>query len=101
MFSDRNRNNAILVGLKDGWQNQQQCAYIDDVPDDYIKTVPCTPDTPVRYLTIRHDNLPDLGLCEVIVNGYRYESEYTLFKDVFKNKSFNCNHLNVLKWLSM
>ena len=101
MFSDRNKNNAILIGLEDGWQNQHQCAYIDDVPADYIKTVPCTPDTPVRYLTIRHDYLTDLSLCEVIVNGYRYESEYTLYNDVFKRKSFNCNHLNILKWLSM
>ena len=71
-------NNAILVGLEGGWQNQEQCAYISDVPANYIKTVPCTPDTPVRYLTIRHENRPELGLCEVIVNGYRYEGRYIL-----------------------
>ena len=86
MFSERNKNNAILVGLEDGWQNQDQCAHIDDVPADYMKTVPCTPDTPVRYLTIRHDYFTDLGLCEVIVNGYRYNSEYTLFNEIFKIK---------------
>ena len=101
MFSDRNKNNAILVGLEDGWQNQHQCAYIPDVPANNIKTVSCTPDTPVRYLTIRHDYRTNLGICEVIVNGYKYESEYTLYNDVFKRKTFNCNHLNVLKWLSM
>ena len=84
MFLDRIENNAIFVGLEDGWQNQDQCAYISDVPDDYIKTVPCTPDTPVRYLTTRHDRGTDIGLCEVIVNGYRYESEYSLFKDISK-----------------
>ena len=84
MFSDRIRNNTILVGLEDGWQNQDQCAYIDDFPYGYIKTVSCTPDTPVRYLTIRHDRSTDLGLCEVIVNGYRYESKYALFKDILK-----------------
>ena len=94
MFSERNINNTVLVGLEDGWQNQHQCAYIDEVPVNQVKTVPCAPDTPVRYLTIRHDNLTNLGLCEVIVNGYRYESEYTLFDDVFKRKSCICNHGN-------
>ena len=84
MFSDRIENNAIFVGHEDGWQNQDQCAYISDVPANYIKTVPCAPDTPVRYLTIRHDRETDIGLCEVIVNGYRYESEYSLFKDISK-----------------
>ena len=82
MFSERIENNAIIVGLEDGWQNQEQCAYISDA--SYIKTVLCTPDTPVRYLTIRHDRSTDLGLCEVIVNGYRYESKYALFKDILK-----------------
>ena len=77
MLSERNKNIAILVGLEDGWQNQKNCAYIDDVPDSYVKTVPCAPDTSVRYLTIRHNNLTDLTLCEVIVNGYRYEGKYT------------------------
>ena len=85
MLSERNKNISILVGLEAGWQNQEKCAYIDDVPDSYIKTVPCAPDTPVRYLTIRHDYLTDLGLCEVIVSGYRYEGGYTLFND-FKNR---------------
>ena len=85
MLSERNKNIAILVGLEDGWQNQKKCAYIDDVPDSYIKTVPCNPDTPVRYLTIRHDSLTNLGLCEVVVNGYRYEGGYTLFNN-FKNR---------------
>ena len=79
MFTDRSINNAILVGLEDGWQNQEQCAYIDKIPNSNITTVPCTPDTPVRYLTIRHDYLTNLGICEVIVNGYRYGGRYTLF----------------------
>ena len=70
------------MGLKDGWQNQHQCAYISDVPANDIKTVPCTPDTPVRYLTIRHKRETDLGLCEVIVNGYRYEGKYALFNHI-------------------
>ena len=77
-FSDRIRNNAILVGLENGWQNQDGCAYIDEVTYNHVTTVPCTPDTPVRYLTIKHDWQTNLGLCEVIVNGYRYEGQYTL-----------------------
>ena len=81
-FSERNIHNAILFGSEDGWKNQPECAYTYTIPDNQVTNVPCAPETPVRYLTIRHYRETKLGICEVIVNGYRYQSEYTIFNDM-------------------
>ena len=61
----------IYVGEESGWQNQEQCGRITTT--DRIQTVSCRTDKPVRYLTIRHQMQVALTLCEVVVNGYKYQ----------------------------
>ena len=70
-LSDRIEGNGIYVGEESGWQNQEECARITS--RDFIQTVPCKPGKPVRYLTIRHQSEPALTICEVVVNGYKYQ----------------------------
>ena len=70
-LSDRVEGNVIYTGEESGWQNQEECARITST--DFTQTVSCKPGKPVRYLTIRHQTEPALGICEVVVNGYKYQ----------------------------
>ena len=78
----------IYVGVVSGWQNQEECAHITST--DFLQTVSCRTDKPVRYLTIRHQTESALTLCEVIVNGYKYQGKLInglgIFKQLLDNK---------------
>ena len=45
-----------------------------------VQTLPCAPEMPVRYLTIRHDKQKRVGFCEVVVNGYQYKGKIRIFE---------------------
>ena len=72
LFTDT--DTVIYTGEEPGWQNQTECG--QTTANKSIQTIPCTPEKPVRYLTIKDPTSFLLVLCEVVVNGYRYEGKY-------------------------
>ena len=68
---------VIYVGEESGWQRQTVCGRT--ISNNDTQTISCSPDKPVRYLTIRHQtSFKVLKLCEVNVNGYRYQGTHLL-----------------------
>ena len=86
-ITDRIPGNTILVGDDNDWQKQVSCANVTSTRS--VQTLPCSPKTPVRYLTIRHSTQRALGFCEVIVSGYLYEGKLSDLRCLSQNTFLN------------
>ena len=68
---------VIYIGEESGWQRQTVCGRT--ISNNDTQTISCSPDKPVRYVTIWHQtSFKVLKLCEVNVNGYRYQGTHLL-----------------------
>ena len=70
-----NRTLLIYVGDQSGWQNQTECGRGKLLGATSVVTIPCSPEKPVRYLTVREITANGFPLCEVIVDGHLYEGK--------------------------
>ena len=85
---------SIRTGDSGDILSQTQCAYIDK--DEPIINKTCAPSIPVRYVTLLASrSQPDLGLCEVEVEGYEYK------RKLKSKKMHSVNVLQVLKHVTV
>ena len=80
MFSDRVKGSIVLTGNSAAVGMQAECARI--TLGIYTQTVACKTSEPVRYLTVKHQTMAFLQLCEVVVQGYEYKGKLFPLYDV-------------------
>ena len=83
---------SIRTGDSGDILSQTECANIDK--DEPIINKTCAPSIPVRYVTLLASE-PNLGLCEVEVEGYEYK------RKLKSKKMHSVNVLQVLKHVTV
>ena len=65
----------IYVGDQSGWQTQTECGRGILLGATPVVTIPCSPERPVRYLTVTDITGNAFALCEVTVDGHLYQGK--------------------------